>query len=92
MTRFTTLAAAISMLVLPAASAFAAGEGTFQPTVAAWSASGPAIDRGIGASFVYSAGEGGQDLAGPVAAAPTGPRAPAVAAGSFQYNAGSHAG
>lgn len=86
MTRFTTLAAAVSLLVLPAASAFAEGEGTYAPSTVAWSAAGPAVDRGVGASFAFNAGEGAQDAGRPAPAAPRAVAAPAVAGGTFRFN------
>lgn len=76
MIRFTTFAAALSMLVLPATAAFAqdgdqGGEGTFQPSVTALGFSGPRV---AGPQFAtqFNEGQGGDMRLGRPAAAVSG--------------------
>jgi hypothetical protein len=79
------IAAAMSLLVLPAASAFAS-EGTFQPAAVASPATGKATNQGSVASFAYSQAEGGQVEATPVLRRSVGRGA--VSAGAFSVNTG----
>jgi len=80
------LAGGLSLLVLPAATAFA-GEGSFQPQTVASAASGTGGYASLGRSFIYNGGEGGQPDAAP--AFTVGRVAPvSVTAGANPYNAG----
>jgi hypothetical protein len=88
MSRFNALALGLSLLLVPAASAFAEGEGSFQPQVVASPASGRAVDGGVGGSFAYSLGEGGQQAASPAQASVGAARNAAIAAGAFVFNSG----
>lgn len=85
--RKSITAAALSLLVLSSATAFAS-EGTFEPQQVASPASGAAPRGDVGMSFVYSMGEGGQTASAPAAAAARPASPTAVAAGAFAYNPG----
>jgi hypothetical protein len=84
--RKSILAAALSLLVLPAATAFAS-EGTYQPQVVASPATGQAVHGAIGQSFIYNPGEGGQTIARPAVPA-NGASGGNAVAGGFAYNTG----
>ncbi len=76
MTRFTTFAAALSMLVLPATAAFAQdgnhdAEGTFQPSVTAFGFSGPRVAGPLVAAQ-FNEGQGGDTRLGRPAASLSG--------------------
>jgi hypothetical protein len=80
--RHSTLAAALSLLMLPAASAFADGEGSAMPQAVASPASGHA-DHRVAAQVIYSQGEGGQSDARPAAQPAGAPMRQAVTSGMF---------
>ena len=82
------IAAALSLLVLPAATAFA-GEGSFQPQAVASAASGAGGYASVGQSFVYNQAEGGQQDQNAAPAFTAGGFAPVSAStAANQYNAG----
>jgi hypothetical protein len=87
--RKSLFVAALSLLVLPAATAFAS-EGTFEPAVVASPASGATASAPIGGSFVYSQGDGGQNPAFPRGANAHDTARMGISAGAFSYNAGSN--
>jgi len=80
-------AAALSLLMLPAATAFAS-EGSYAPVAVASPASGTAVSKPIGGSFVYSQGEGGQSQASPQGANGHGTARAGISANAFSYNVG----
>lgn len=87
MSRVSVFLVGMSLLAVPSTAALADGEGTYSPTVFAAQVHGPSADSGVGRSFVFNDGEGGQPQGRPVIATTPARNLPPTA-GSFQFNAG----